>query len=56
MCFLLVPKGLDIGGTVGMVALSVIVGGVMGCIMIPYYMIRAVYVLIRYIISSIKNI
>jgi hypothetical protein len=56
MCFLLVPRGLDIGGTVGMVALSVIVGGVMGCIMIPYYMIRAVYVLIRYIISSIKNI
>jgi hypothetical protein len=36
--------------------LSVVVGGVMGCIMIPYYMIRAVYVLIRYIISSIKNI
>jgi hypothetical protein len=56
MYFLLVPRGLDIGGTVGMVALSVIVGGVMGFIMIPYYMIRAVYVLIRYIISTIKNL
>jgi hypothetical protein len=51
----LVSRGLNIGGTAGMAALSVIAGGVMGFIMIPYYMIRAVYVLIRYIISTIKK-
>jgi hypothetical protein len=55
MCILLVPKGMDTGGTVGVAALSVIVGGVMGCIMIPYYILRAVYVLICYIFSLIKR-
>lgn len=48
MCIILVPKGLDIGGTLGMVALSVIIGGLIGCIMIPLYIVRAIYIFIRY--------
>ncbi len=49
MCIILIPKGMDIGGTVGMVALSVIIGGLIGIVMIPVYIIRAIYVLIRFI-------
>ena len=40
-----------LGGTVGMIALSVIVGGLLGSLMIPYYIVRAVYVTIRYIVK-----
>lgn len=49
MCFILIPKEMDIGGTVGMVALSFIIGGLTGIVMAPAYFVRAVYVLIRYI-------
>ena len=47
MCIILIPKGMDVGGTLGMIALSVIVGGLLGSLMIPYYIVRAVYVTIR---------
>lgn len=52
MCVILIPKGMDIGGTVGMAALSVIIGGLDGSIMIPVYLVRAVYVLLRYILKK----
>ena len=51
MCIILIPRGYDVGGTVGMIALSVIVGGLLGSLMIPYYIVRAVYVTIRYIVK-----
>lgn len=50
-CIILIPRGYDVGGTVGMIALSVIVGGLLGSLMIPYYIVRAVYVTIRYIVK-----
>ncbi|MDO5392770.1 MAG: DUF6050 family protein [Eubacteriales bacterium] len=49
MFVILIPKDMDIGGTVGMAALSVIIGGMMGCFMIPVYVVKALYVLIQYI-------
>lgn len=49
MCFILIPKDMDIGGTVGIAALSIIIGGLAGIIMAPAYFVRAVYVLARYI-------
>lgn len=52
MCIIFVPKGYDVGGTVGMIALSVIIGALLGCLMIPFYIGRAVYVLIRYILRK----
>ncbi len=55
MCIILIPRGYDVGGTVGMIALSVIVGGLLGSLMIPYYIVRAVYVTIRYIVKKIMN-
>lgn len=51
MCIILIPKGYDVGGTVGMIALSVIVGGLLGSFMIPYYVVRAIYVIIQYIVK-----
>ena len=51
MCIILIPKGYDVGGTIGMIALSVIVGGLMGSLMIPSYVVRAFYVTIRYIVK-----
>lgn len=50
MCILFIPKGMDIGGTVGMAALSVLVGGLLGSVMIPVYIVRAVYVIIRFVL------
>lgn len=52
MCIILIPKGYDIGGTVGMIALSVIIGALFGCLMIPFYIGRAIYVTIRYILRK----
>ena len=51
MCIILIPRGYDVGGTVGIIALSVIVGGLLGSLMIPYYVVRAFYVTIRYIVK-----
>ena len=52
MCIILIPKGYDVGGTVGVIALSVILGALFGCLLIPYYMVRAFYILIRYILGK----
>ena len=46
------PFGMDITATLGMAALSVIIGALIGSIMIPVYVIRAVYVFLRYIIGK----
>ena len=45
---------MAVGGAVGMIALSVILGALFGCLMIPFYIVRAVavYVLIRYILGK----
>ena len=51
MFIILIPQGYDVGGTIGMIALSVIVGGLLGSLMIPYYVVRAFYVTIRYIVK-----
>lgn len=52
MRLILIPKGMDITATLGMATLSVIIGALIGSIMIPVYVIRAVYVFLRYIIGK----
>lgn len=51
MRLILIPRGMDTTATLGMAALSVIIGALIGSIMIPVYVIRAIYVFIRYIIE-----
>ena len=41
MRLILIPRGMDTTATLGMAALSVIIGALIGCIMIPVYVIRA---------------
>ena len=52
MRLILIPRGMDTTATLGMAALSVIIGALIGSIMIPVYVIRAIYVFIRYIIEK----
>lgn len=52
MRLILIPKGMDTTATLGMAALSVIIGALIGSIMIPVYVIRAIYVLVRYIVQK----
>ena len=52
MRLILIPKGMDTTATLGMAALSVIIGALIGSIMIPVYVIRAIYVFIRYVIGK----
>ena len=40
MRLILIPKGMDITAALGMAALSVIIGALIGSIMIPVYVIR----------------
>lgn len=51
MRLILIPRGMDTTATLGMAALSVIIGALIRSIMIPVYVIRAIYVFIRYIIE-----
>ena len=52
MRLILIPRGMDTTATLGMAALSVIIGALIGSIMIPVYVIRAIYVFIRYVIGK----
>ena len=51
MRLILIPRGMYTTATLGMAALSVIIGALIGSIIIPVYVIRAIYVFIRYIIG-----
>ena len=52
MRLILIPRGMDTTATLGMAALSVIIGALIGSIMIPVYVIRAIYVFVRYVIGK----
>ena len=52
MRLILLPRGMDTTATFGMAALSVIIGALIGSIMIPVNVIRAIYVFIRYVIGK----
>ena len=52
MRLILIPRGMDTTATLGMAALSVIIGALIGSITIPVYVIRAIYVFIRYVIGK----
>lgn len=49
MFLLIIPANMDIGATVGMMALGVLLSALIGVVFIPYYIVRAIYVLFRYI-------
>lgn len=52
MCIWLLPKNLDIGGNVGVWAMNIIVGCLIGEIVVVCYILRSVYVLVTFYISD----
>lgn len=54
MCIWLLPKNFDIGGTVGVWAMNIIVGCLIGEVVVVWYILRAVYVLVKYFVSLLK--
>lgn len=47
----LLPKNFDLGGTVGVWALNVVVGCLVGEVVAIGYVLRAIYVLVKYFVK-----
>ncbi len=54
MCIWLLPKNFDIGGTVGVWAMNIIVGCLIGEVVVIWYIIRAVFILVKYFVSLLR--
>ena len=54
MCIWLLPKNFDIGGTVGVWAVNIMLGCLIGEVIVIGYVFRAIYVLIQYIIDAFR--
>lgn len=54
MFFLLVPGGFDIGGTLGVVVLNVLIGGMIGSVILIWRLFMAGIYLIFGILSSVR--
>lgn len=54
MCIWLLPKNYDIGGTVGVWAMNIILGCLLGEVIVIGYVFRAIYVLIKFFIDILR--
>lgn len=52
MFFWLIPKGFDIGGTVGLLVFNLLIGGVIGSVVLIWHLFKAAFYLIKYIGST----
>ena len=50
----LLPKNYDIGGTVGVWTMNIIAGCLIGELVIVWYILRAVFMLIKYFVRLLK--
>lgn len=55
ICIWILPRGYDIGGTVGMLALSLILSGVIGGVIAAITMVQAVYYLITFPVQMMRR-
>lgn len=53
MCLWLVPSGMGIGGTVGMVAFNLLIGGVIGSVIMVWRLLVAAFTLVRGLVSGV---
>lgn len=51
MFFWIIPKGFDIGGTVGVIVFNLLIGGVIGGMVLIWRLFKAVFYLIKIIVS-----
>lgn len=54
MCIWLLPKNFDIGGTVGVWVMNIIVGCLIGEVVVTWYMFRAAYILVKSVLYVLK--
>ena len=54
MCVWLLPKNFDIGGTAGVWVINIILGCLIGEVVVIWYVIRAVYVLFKYLVDLLR--
>lgn len=47
----ILPKNFDIGGTVGVWVLNIIIGCLIGELMVVWYIFRAVYIMVKYFVN-----
>ena len=47
----ILPKNFDIGGTVGVWVLNIIIGCLIGEMMVVWYIFRAVYIMVKYFVN-----
>ncbi len=50
----ILPKNFDIGGTVGVWAMNIILGCLLGEVIVMGYVFRAIYVLIKYFVDVLR--
>ena len=55
MCIWLLPKNFDIGGIVGVWAMNIMLGCLIGEVIVVGYVFRAIYVLAKSILYVFKN-
>ena len=54
MCIWILPKNFDRGGTVGVWAMNIIVGCLIGEVVVIWYILRAVFILVKYFVSLLR--
>ncbi len=54
MCFWVIPKGFDLGGTVGMFVFNLLVGGVIGGFVLVWRLVIAVCCLAKELLSGTR--
>ena len=53
MHFWLVPKGFDLGGTIGMFAFNLLIGGMIGSMVLAWRLVVAAFYLVKGTVSGI---
>ena len=51
-----IPKGLDLGGTVGILVINLLVGGVIGGMILAWRLVMAAVYLVRYVYTGILRL
>lgn len=50
----LLPKNFDIGGTIGVWNMNIILGCLLGEVIVIGYVFRAIYILIKYFVNVLR--
>lgn len=54
MCVWLLPKNFDIGGTIGVWVINIILGCLIGEVVVIWYVLRAIWVWLKYMAALLR--